>query len=169
MIGIDIAIVIVLLISGAISFWRGFFREALSLITWVGAILITLAYTSRFATLLPRDSIQSPEARATISAIALFLICMAIGMIARWLFGRIMAGRKRGITDRLIGVVFGLARGVVIVALLVLVAHLAPSLQQEPWWLESELLPEFDKVARSIHEQLPEDVAQHFQFSPASS
>lgn len=169
MTGIDIAIIFVLVISAVISFVRGFFREALSLATWVGAVVITLAYTSRFSTLLPEDSIQSPAARATISAIVLFLICLAIGWLARWLCRRIVAGAKLGMFDRVLGVFFGIARGVVIVALLVLSAHLAPSLQQESWWGESELLPRFGELARAIHERLPADVAQHFEFSPVST
>ena len=164
MTGIDIAIVVVLLISGAFSFVRGFFREALSLATWVGAILITLAYTSRFSTLLPRDSFQSPAARATISAIALFLICLCIGWLARWLINQIVGGAKPGKYDRMVGVLFGVARGAVIVVLCVLAAHLAPSLQQESWWLSSRLLPQFDAFAQIIHQQLPGEVAQHFVF-----
>lgn len=168
MTGIDIVILVVLAVSGIVSYLRGFFREAISLITWLAAILITLSYTSRFATLLPRDSIQSTAARATISAILLFAICMAVGWVARWLFRRIMAGNPLRFVDRLIGVFFGIARGIVIVALVVLAAHLAPSLQQERWWNESLLLPQFDKLARAIHEQLPQDVAQHFFFSPVS-
>ncbi len=168
MTGIDIAIIVVLVVSGVISYLRGFFREAISLATWVGAILVTLAFTSRFATLLPRDTIQSPAARATISAIVLFIICLTVGWLARWLLLRIMAGMPLRIVDRIIGVFFGVARGVVIVALLVLSAHLAPSLQQETWWNESRLLPRFDQIARVIHRQLPQDVAQHFFFSPVS-
>lgn len=169
MTGIDILIIAVLVVSGIISYVRGFFREAISLATWVAAILVTLAYTSRFATLLPQETIQSPAARATISAIVLFLICMVVGWLARWLCLRIMAGMPLRIVDRIIGVFFGVARGVVIVALLVLAAHLAPSLQQETWWNASHLLPRFDELARAIHRQLPQDVAQHFFFSPVST
>lgn len=168
MTGIDIAIIIVLLLSAVPSYVRGFLREAISLATWVGAVVITLAYTSRFSTLLPRDVIQSPAARATISAIALFMICLSIGWLARWLCRRIIAGRKVGVPDRLLGALFGLARGGVLVALVVLAAHLAPTLQQEAWWSASRLLPYWEELAEAIHERLPEDVAQHFVFTTVS-
>lgn len=168
MTGIDIAIVVALVVSGVVSFLRGFFREALSLATWVISVLITLTYTSRFATLFPSHHVQSPEARATISAITLFLICMCIGWVARWLCRRILADMRLGLVDRMIGVFFGLGRGVVLVTLLVLAAHLAPTLQQEAWWSESKLLSRFDILARAVHTRLPGDVSQHFAFSPAS-
>ena len=169
MTGVDIIIIVVLVVSGVVSFLRGFLREALNLATWVGSILITLGYTSRFATLLPRDTIQSPEARATISALTLFTICMCVGWLARFLCRRIFANSQLGMVDRIIGVFFGLVRGVVVVALFVLAAHLAPSLQQEAWWHDSKLLSRFDDIARAINDRLPQDVAQHFSFPSVAS
>jgi len=166
---IDIAIVAVVLASAAVSFVRGFFREAMSLLSWIAAILITLTFTSRFASLLPRDAITSPTARAAISALVLFLGTLLVFAVANFLFRRIIASVQRGWTDRLVGVVFGIGRGVIIVALMVLAANLSPALKQESWWQASRLLPEFQKMAAAIHRQLPQEVAQHFDFRAVAS
>lgn len=162
---VDLVILAVIAISALISFMRGFFREAMSLGTWLAAVLITLMFTSRFAVLLPMETVESPQARATISALALFVGTLLLGNLITWMIGRIMASVSLGLADRSVGVVFGVARGAVIVSLLVLGANLIPELKQEVWWQQSLLLPRFQKVAAFIHAQLPDGIGQHFDFT----
>ena len=164
---IDVVIVAVVLLSALVSFRRGLFREAMSLATWVGAVIVTLAFTSRFATLLPREAIRDPAARGTFAALALFFGTLAVGGLLHWLIRKIVARGEPGWIDRLSGAVFGLARGALIVALATLAANLVPAFKQEPWWRTSRLLPPFQDVARTLHAQLPVDVAEHFDFPPA--
>lgn len=163
---IDIVIVAIVLISALVSFRRGLFREAMSFATWAGAVIVTFAFTSRFATLLPRSAIESPAARATFAALGLFFGTLAAGALLHWLIRRIVARGTPGWIDRIAGTFFGLARGAVIVALAVLAANLVPGFKQEPWWQLSRLLPPFQKVARTLHAQLPVDIAEHFDFPP---
>ena len=168
--GIDLVVLIIILVSALVGLVRGFFREFVSFATWFVAVVVTLAFTSRFATLLPRDTIESPTARAAISAVALFLGCMLLGGLASWLLSKITGGTGLGLFDRIFGVGFGLARGAVIVGLLVLSANLVPTIKQETWWQSSRLLPPFQFVARHVHARLPREIAQHFDFaSPAAS
>ena len=162
---VDLAILAVVAISAFISFVRGFFREAMSLGTWFAAVLITLVYTSRFAILLPIDAVESAQARAAISALTLFIGTMIVGSLINWLFERVMARSTLGKADRLVGVVFGVARGAIIVTLLVLAANLVPALKQENWWQESLLLPRFQTLAKFVHAQLPDTIGQHFDFT----
>lgn len=163
---VDIAILAVIAISALISFLRGFFREAMSLGTWLAAILFTLFFTSRFAVLLPMNSVESPQARATISAVILFFGTLLVGNLASWMLGKVVASSRLGIADRAIGTVFGVIRGAVIIVLLLLAANLVPELKQERWWRDSLLVPRFQTVAQSIHARLPEDIGQHFDFTP---
>jgi len=144
---------------------RGFFREAVSLATWIMAILITLMFTSKFSTLLPSDTIETPVARASISAIILFFGTLAIGAMISWLFQRIVDSTSLSNIDRFAGVAFGIGRGLILVVLLVLAAHLTPSVKQESAWKGSATMPYFEKAARYIHAQLPESIANHFDFS----
>jgi len=145
---------------------RGFRREAMSLITWIAAIGITLVFTSRFSVLLPIDTVQSPQARATISAVSLFFGTLFMGNLINWVFGRIISRNLIGPLDRTVGVMFGIGRGAIIVSLLVLAANLVPELRQESWWRESSLLPKFQNIAQTIHKRLPDGIAQHFDFTP---
>ena len=163
---VDLVILAVIVFSALISFMRGFFREAMSLGTWVAAIAITLVFTSRFSVLLPIDTVQSPQARATISALSLFVGTLFIGNVINWVFERIMSRVMVGKLDRAIGVGFGVVRGVIFVSLLVLAGNLVPELKQEVWWRDSALLPHFQKVAETMHAKLPDGIAQHFDFTP---
>lgn len=163
---VDLVILAVIIFSAIISFSRGFLREAMSLGTWVVAIGVTLFFTSRFSVLLPIDTVQSPQARATISALSLFVGTLFMGGLINWVFERTIPRSKIGLLDRGVGVGFGLVRGVIIVSLLVLVANLVPELKQEVWWRDSAALPHFQKVASALHERLPDGIAQHFDFTP---
>ncbi len=167
--GIDICILLLIAISIAISAIRGFFKEAVNLLTWLSAILITLMFTSRFASLLPKDTIESPEARYAISAIGLFIGSLIVGGLINYLFQKILSSSNTGRLDMWLGVGFGAARGIVIVTLLVLLANLNPLFKQENWWRQSAFIPPVQRAAKFIHAQLPTELAQHFDFSSASS
>ena len=167
--GIDLVVLGVILVSALISFVRGAVKEAVSLATWVLAIWVTVRFSARFATLLPRDTVESPAARAGISAVVLFLGCLLIGSLVGYLVKKMTEGGSMSLIDRLLGIGFGTARGIVIIALLVLAANLTPSIRQETWWRASWLLPRFQLVAAKIHERLPPDIGQHFDFTPVSS
>jgi len=166
--GIDILILVLIGVSVVISVIRGFFKEAVSLATWLGAILITLMFTSRFASLLPRDTIESPQARFAISALILFFSSLILGGLINYLFQKVLVASEKGRLDMFLGIGFGLLRGVVIVTLLVLLANLIPAFKQETWWRQSAFIPPVQKAAQFIHAQLPKELAQHFDFSTSS-
>ncbi len=147
------------------SFVRGVFLEALSLGVWLCALLVTLYYASRFATLLPIDSVQSPLARANISGVILFIGTLFVGGIVKWFVASLSVSSTLRVVDRAGGAAFGFLRGVLIVALMVLAANLAPELKRELWWQESALIPRFQAIAGTIHARLPETVRQHFDFT----
>ena len=162
---VDWVILAIIVVSSLVSFVRGFFKEAVSLATWAGAIAITLLFTSRFATLLPRDTFESAAARHIISALVLFFGAMFIGGLVNWLFRKAVGPSTLGFTDRLLGILFGAARGMLIVAIIVLLSNLVPTLKQEVWWQESALLPRFQQIAVSIHGWLPAELARYFDFT----
>lgn len=164
MTGIDVIIVLALIVSAVVSFIRGFYPEFLSLMTWVAAISLTLAFSANFASVLP-DSIESPEARLGISACILFFGTLMVGSLATWLSLKVLAHKRAKKFDRIAGVIFGLVRGVVIVTGLVLLANLTPSIKQDSWWQESSILPEVQDWAEWVHEKMPDDLATHFSFS----
>ena len=125
MIWIDYAILAIVGISGVISLMRGFIKEALSLAGWVAAFWIALAFCGPAATLLD-EYVTVPSARLAIAFAVLFIgVLLLCGILLR-MAGLLVERTGMSGTDRTLGIVFGVMRGIVIVGLLVLLAGLTP-------------------------------------------
>ena len=162
MIWIDYSIIGVIVFSLVIGVARGFVKEVLSLTTWAVAIWVGINYSREIATLL-QAHIANPSARLA----AAFGILLLLTLIAGALIGFVLNAlvKKTGLsgTDRLIGLFFGIARGVLMVSLLVLLAGLTP-LPEDPWWKESHLIPHFQKLALWLRNYIPGGLAGHIHF-----
>ena len=166
MIWIDYAILAIVGISGVISLMRGFIREALSLAGWITAFWVALAFSGRAAAWL-EGYVTVPSVRVGIAFAALFIGVLLLCGIALRLAGLLVERTGMSGTDRTLGIVFGVLRGIVIAGLLVLLAGLTP-LPRDPWWNQSLFLPHFVELAHQIRSFLPTDVQQQFQFEPDS-
>jgi membrane protein required for colicin V production len=78
-----------------------------------------------------------------VAFVLLFGLTLIVGSMVNYLFYELVKMTGLTGTDRALGVVFGLARGVIIVmALLIFLPMLMP-VQQDSWWQESILIPQF--------------------------
>lgn len=161
---LDLVIVAIVGISTLLSFFRGFFGEFLSLAGWVFAIGMPLYFTHEFSAFLPQ-SIESPTARVSISAVTLFVGSLVASTILTFLLRRVLSVAGLGIADRLLGSGFGALRGVIIVALIALAATASISIPQEKWWNQSTLLPHFLRISKFIHARLPPEIGRRFHIN----
>jgi membrane protein required for colicin V production len=152
-------------LSAIIGLFRGFVREALSLVTWGVAIWVALTFTPLASSYL-EPYLDTPSLRQIGAFAGLFIATLIVGAIINSLICLLV--RKSGIggTDRFLGLLFGIARGGLVVAILVLLAGLTP-LPEDPWWQESKAMPYFEELAATLRGFLPEDIAKDFQFDPA--
>ena len=162
MIWIDYAILAIVGISGVISLMRGFIREALSLVGWIVAFWVALAFSGEVAVML-EAYVATPSARLGIAFVAMFVGVLLLSGIAIRLIGLLVEKTGMSGTDRTLGIVFGVLRGVVVVGLLVLLGTLTP-LPRDPWWRESMLLPHFERVANEIRVFLPPNLQEQLRF-----
>ncbi len=135
MLGVDYAILGILVISTFISLLRGFVREALSLAGWILAFWVSLTFATGLARLLT-NTFEDPTFRLIVAFVGLFVLSLIVsGMVN---FFAVKLVYRTGLTkmDRFLGLLFGFGRGVVIVSILVLLAGLT-TLPREPWWDES--------------------------------
>ncbi|HHQ69633.1 MAG TPA: CvpA family protein [Halothiobacillaceae bacterium] len=157
---LDWVIVGIVVLSTIIALVRGFIKESISLATWLAAFLIALWFSGPAAALVP-EGIDIESARVAIAFVVLFIVVLILGGIINWAISKLVAATGLSGTDRSIGMVFGLARGVFIVAgLLVLAAFTAAP--QESLWQESILIPHFWVVSEWLIALMPADVAEHF-------
>lgn len=138
---LDYVILIVMFISTAISITRGFVREVLSIIGWLLSFygtLMALPLMRPFA----HDYIRPAWLSDIIIVIVVFiLIMLAFSYFARFLTER-LKNSNISIIDRLLGGVFGLARGgiIVIFAYFILLL-LVPEKEQPNWITQAQLQP----------------------------
>lgn len=139
---IDYAIIVVVCFSTILSLFRGFIREAFSLLAWVVAYGVTVAYTDSAAVYLA-DYVEFPPVRLAVAGLGLFVATLLLGSIVGSMLTALVRVSGLGAFDRMIGVMFGLSRGVLInLALIILVPNVIP-ISQESWWRESALIPYF--------------------------
>lgn len=163
----DYAILAVLSVSALISFWRGFTREALSLLAWLTAFWVAISFSDvlamRFA-----NHVATPSLRLAIAFVGLFVATLLVAAVINFLVGQLISSTGLTGTDRMLGILFGIARGVAVVALLVFVAGLTP-LPEDPWWRESVLIGHFQKVAVWLKGFLPDDLGKYVEFKTATA
>ncbi|TRX75712.1 CvpA family protein [Pseudomonas mangiferae] len=142
---VDWAIIAVIAVSSLISLKRGFVKEALSLLTWIIAGAVAWMFGGALSQYLV-DYIQTPSARIIAACAILFVATLLVGALINFLIGELVRVTGLSGTDRFLGMVFGAARGGLLVVVAVGLLSLAP-VQQDPWWQQSSLLPHFLMVA----------------------
>ena len=145
--GADHIFAIILLLSGVVGYFRGFIRESIALLSW----LVGLWVAWHFAYLVNPwlgGALAEPGVREWMGRAIVLLIVLLAGSLIGSVVAH-FARRAVGLAamDRLLGAVFGLVRGVVIVGLLVLAGQ-AAELDNEPWWAETKSMPAAEAVAR---------------------
>lgn len=160
---VDLTILAIIGISALISVFRGLIREVLSLAAWVCAFFVAQTFMHD-VTVLFAGHVSLPSARLILAFGALFVGTLLVAAVVNFLVGKLIAGTGLTGTDRMLGVFFGIGRGVLIVAMLVLVAGLTP-MPQDPWWQEAVLLPRFQSLAVWVRGYLPAEAAAYIQFA----
>lgn len=153
---LDAVIVGVLVLSVAFSLWRGFVREVISLAAWVLAFWIAVRYTPKLEPLIGPYVPESVGAGAAF--VTLFVATLLVAAIVNALVGRLVKSTGLSGFDRALGAVFGLARGLVVVALLALVAGFT-HMPQSDGWQESLLMQRIQQWALWGRDRLPPDIA----------
>jgi membrane protein required for colicin V production len=153
MVWVDFVIVGIIALSALIGFTRGLVREVLSFAIWLGAVFVAWIFYEELSAYLT-DWIANPSIRLG----AAFLILVFVVLILGAIFGHLLSilVEKTGLTgtDRLLGVVFGGARGAILVAMLVFLGALTP-LPEDDWWKNSILIGRFQVLAERILEEIP--------------
>jgi membrane protein required for colicin V production len=161
MIWIDYVILGIIGLSAVISLIRGFVREALSLAVWVIAFWVAWTFFRDLS--LQLDWFTVPSVRLGASFLILFIATLMVGALVNFLVGQLVDKTGLSGTDRMIGILFGAARGAILVAILVLLAGLTP-FPNDPWWKESQLIGYFQELAVWLKQLLPADIGEKFKF-----
>lgn len=158
---LDYCLIGIIGVSGLIGLIRGLVREVFSLAAWGAAVWVALRY-SRLVAVYLEKLIPLPSARLAVAFAVLFLGSLMLAGLMAFLLNKLVQSTGLSGTDRVAGLVFGIARGVLVVAVLVLLAGATP-LPEDPWWKESKLIPPFQSLSLWLRDQIPSDYASRIK------
>lgn len=160
----DYAILAVIAISVLVGALRGFIKEAFSLLVWAAAFLVAYYFAGDVAELM-KDSVTLPSARTAMGFAGLFIVVLLVGGLLNYLLGRLVESTGLTGTDRLLGGVFGAARGLAIILVVLLVAGFTP-IPGDPWWKDSKTIERMMPLVEWVSGYLPESVAEQLEYEP---
>ena len=161
MIWVDYIIIAIIALSALIGLARGLVREVISLLVWVAALAAAWLFYEPLSLEL-EPWISTPSLRIGVAVLILVFAVLIAGAIIGYMLATLVDKTGLSGTDRLLGVIFGAARGAVLVALVVFLASLTP-MTEDPWWDESQLLDQFKILADWMLEQVPPDVTDRIK------
>jgi membrane protein required for colicin V production len=157
----DFALLLILAVSMGIGLWRGFVVEVLSLTVWIAAFWLSMGFGEDVAQKL--TVVEQASARLLLGYAGVFIAVLLAGGLLTWLIGKVIANTGLSGTDRVLGLGFGLMRGLVLACVAVLLMGFTP-LPQDAWWQQSRLLPSVQRGAEWMAEFLPAAAAEEIKF-----
>lgn len=158
----DYAVVAIVAASVLLGVWRGLVSEVLALVAWVAALLagreLAPGMAPVFSDWLKEPALQYAAAFAVI--VVAVLVAVALTRLA---LSRLLRAIGLGPLDRFLGAVFGVARGVLVVLLCVLVGGLT-MLPQQAWWRQAWLAPPLETAVLASKPWLPAAVAKRIRY-----
>ena len=153
MTGFDYLALGIVSVSVVLGVIRGLVKEVLSLLTWVAAYALAQAFYLDVIPWLPGEIPGQPLK---------ILVAFVLLMLAGWLLmsfvtiaiGELIKLSGLGVVDRVLGVLFGLVRGVLILCLLVVMAGLT-KLPQSAFWREAAFSAPLEVIVANIKPWLP--------------
>ncbi len=146
---VDWIIIVVLILSTLISLWRGFVREALSLAGWITAFVVAHLFVDQMAGLLA-GLIENMTGRYVVAYAALFVLTLVLFSLIVRLATAVVRATGLSVLDRLLGTVFGFARGVILILVLAFVLQQLVRPEDLIWLHESQLMPHLTMVAEWV-------------------
>ena len=154
----DYCIVAALALSVLMGLWRGFIGEVLALACWAAAFWVAWKFGDRLAASF--TAVDEPSVRLLLGYAICFIAVLIAGAIVSFVVRKLIAGSGLSGSDRMLGMVFGLARGLALVTLTVLLLGFTP-LPRDPWWQHSQLIPAFKGYATWLSAQLPPEAKKY--------
>ena len=162
----DLIVIGIVGLSTVFAFWRGLIRVVMSLVALIAAVLAAIQFSPAVAALLP--ALGDPVTRYLAAFFLIFIVVALVGALLGWVLSRAIRAIGLGFVDRLLGAVFGVARGVLIVVIAVLLAGLT-TLPRQEWWQNALLAPPLVIAALSLRPWLPQALAKRLDYGPGDA
>ncbi len=162
---VDLVLLGIVALSLLVGLWRGFVEEVFALAVWAFAFLAAFQFSGLLAAEL-EPWVDMPSGRQGLAFAAVFLAVLAVGGLLTWLVGQLVQKTGLSGTDRLLGGLFGAARGLLLVLALIIAAGFTP-IPLDPWWAESRVIQALLPLADWASGFLPESVLEYLDLFPS--
>lgn len=152
----DAAVVLVVLISGLLAFFRGLVHEVLAVISWIGAALATI-YGFPYARPYASELIAVPLIADMVAGVGIFLVALILLSVLTNFIARRIRRSALGPLDRSLGLLFGFLRGSALIAVAWLAFTMLLPREDHPKWItEAKVRPLVESGATLLVSLLPE-------------
>ncbi len=159
----DYIVLVVIVLSVLLGWWRGLVYEVLSLFSWITAYFVATSWVVEFTPHMP-SVLESEVLKSAAAFVFVFVITLILCGIAAWSLHKLI--KSFGLdwrTDGVAGAIFGFFRGMMVVILLVMLAGLT-KLPQTSYWRDALLSRPLQNVALLTKDLLPDDMAKRVGF-----
>lgn len=158
----DYVVLFIIAVSVLVSLMRGAVKEFLSIAAWVLAFYVAQNYASLLIPLLP-DAIPSEMLKMMAAFLILFLAVLFISSLISIAITSLLSKVGIGWFNRLVGALFGLAKGLLIVCVLVFLAGMT-QLPKDALWTNAMLSAPLEALVKSLMPLLPPSLTQYVSF-----
>lgn len=159
----DYCVLALVLFFAVIGLVRGIVRELIALAAWIAAVVLAFLFGNDVAALLP-GLVDTPLAKQLIAFALIFVATLATGALLGYALAKAIRAIGLGVLDRLLGAMFGAAKGGAIALLFVLIAGVT-TLPRSEWWQNSVLAPALATAALALRPWLPAAWAERLDYS----
>lgn len=163
MTGFDYVVTGIVSLSLLFGLWRGVVGEIIALLAWALAIFAAL----EFGSLVGRTvfvGMADPAMQTLAGCVLIFVGVLVVMSLLRMAVKSMVKALGLSMSDRLLGMVFGLARGVLVCMVLVGLGGMTAAPTQS-WWRGASLAAPLETVVLATKPWLPEDLAKRIRFS----
>jgi membrane protein required for colicin V production len=158
----DYLVIAVLVISTLVGFMRGAVKEIFGLLAWIAAFTVGINFTVDFAPILPK-SISNESVRAVSAFVILFLITWLFMSLLTVAVSRLVTRSELWEANRMLGVFFGLIRGLALILMAVSIAGMT-ALPKDKAWRDAALSAPFETTITMLKPWMPDDFAKRIKF-----
>ena len=133
----DVVIGVTVVVSAVFGVLRGFVKEVASLVIWLAALLLGVVFAAPIGELIGLN--LDPRLQNAVGFATVFIVVLIAGAIVQRILGGLVESTGLTGTDRMLGLLFGAARGTVVV--IGALIFLKPSAEEPDWWSDSTLIP----------------------------
>lgn len=150
-------------LSLLLGLWRGVVSEVLALVAWGIGVFAAIEYGAAAGTALCAG-LSDPAVRTLAGCVTIFVGVLVAMALVRMAVSSMVKALGLSVSDRLLGMLFGLARGGLIVLVLVALGGMT-SAPTQSWWRQATLAAPLETAVLAVKSWLPDDLAKRIRFS----